>query len=472
MEQKDLLAAKAILLSFETMRYGWFMGGLRNKSAWFIGALRSLIKLLPSIIKQCGHRLANLFYRQTNENMQNPFEMRMDDENWVAFDILLVVFNTYQYFQNFMLISKESIFSNFGGLFLEPTSEPWGRYLLGPDFIRFVRALIELFVIPEVYDENGQNCTQNVTVYRYNSTLRAYEMVGVEATYREFNAAISTECRSRDPANNRFRCIAAEKIATTQQIMLLIVNTLPIICLHEPPEEVFPLLIPLLRLAFGRVIYVVDASLQSESSAPNLPSHKDLQPVLFLSIKGSYSTLDNTILPLFIVLLFVGMYLKQWQKSIQLGSRCVLILFCELVFEMCAPFARCNEEESLNSSKGDIEPPDDHISQYICKAYNVLKRHRKIMQPTTDIDQLNFWRAIDHLWPTTPSFDQLAEISKVLGSIMGGAHSHKSGILQFLQQAERLRPKSSNPQQQLIDVFYYGTGFNDHVLSSLHMQVI
>ena len=212
MQQKDLLAAKAILLSFETMRYGCFTGGLCNKSAWFIGALRSLIKLLPSIIKQCGHRLANLFYRQTNKNVQNPFEMRMDDENWVAFDILLVVFNTYQYFLNFTFLTKESISSNFGGLFLEPTSEPWGRYLLGPDFIRFVRALIEIFVIPEVYDENGQNCTQNARVYRYNSTLHEYEMVGVEATYREFNDAISTECRSRDPADNRFRCIAAEKL--------------------------------------------------------------------------------------------------------------------------------------------------------------------------------------------------------------------------------------------------------------------
>ena len=106
--------------------------------------------------------------------------------------------------------------------------------------------------------------------------------------------------------------------------MLLIVNTLPTVCLHEPPEEVLPLLIPLLRLAFGRVIYVVDGSLLSESSALNLPSHKDLQPVLFFAIKGSDLTMDTILMPLFLVPMFFGRYLKQWQKSIQLGSRCVL----------------------------------------------------------------------------------------------------------------------------------------------------
>lgn len=325
-KQRELLAAKAVHLSFETLRYGQFIGGLQCKSTMFIGALYSLLKLLPRIIQKDGHNMANLLIHRTKQAIQDPLGMLIDEDNWMAFDLLLVVFNTMHYFMQFTILSEKCLFSNIGGIFLEPNSETWGRYIVGKPYLRFVRTILELFVIPEEYDEFGQNTTRNVTVYKYNQTTEKYSMTGVEATFKEFADAITTECPDSEQSDERFRCAAAEQIALTQQLLLLITSTFPTVCLQEPPEEVLPVLISLLRLALARVFYVMDTSYQAEDTSSSTSMHSScnlLQPVLSLAFRWETNTIS---MPLFLVPMFVGSYISHWQNALPSGSRCVLSL--------------------------------------------------------------------------------------------------------------------------------------------------
>ena len=86
MKRRDIMVAKAVLNSFETMRYGQFVGGLSGGSSHFIRAVRSLLYLLTKSLRHDGHHVANLLIRQSN---LNPYRMRVEDDNWLAFDTLV-----------------------------------------------------------------------------------------------------------------------------------------------------------------------------------------------------------------------------------------------------------------------------------------------------------------------------------------------------------------------------------------------
>ena len=518
MKRRDIMVAKAVLNSFETMRYGQFVGGLPGGSSHFIRAVRSLLYLLSQSLRQEGHRVANLLIRHSG---LNPYRMRVEDDDWIAFDTLVVVFQMMQYFMQFTLISNTNPFSGMRGFFLERTAEPWGRYQVSRQFCRFVGALLEVFVVPEEFDEYGNICTETTTVYKYQTKLGYYTVVGVEASYKEFEDAISNDAAKKDAAddsvtNQNVRCAAAEKLATAQVLMMLITTTLPAVCLQEPPEEVLPMLISLLRLAFGRVLYVMETSqlperqsLEREQApggthATGTQVPKDLQPVLSLACKDPGASMNCITMPIFIVPAFIAHYIRNWRAAISDSYRCVLPLLCELLFEMLAPLALCHQETSLLDAKGDVEPMVlDIFYKMLFKGYDLLKPHRKRLLEVwhsnqeleifvKDIDnsdiekirlknrlpvlpddqmKLNFWRVIDSLWPTTPNINQLMEIASMLTTVGNAALSKKSGILQFLKHAERFRAQSSDTQQKALDSFYSGYGLNDHVLSALHMQV-
>ena len=511
MKRRDIMVAKAVLNSFETMRYGQFVGGLPGGSSHFIQAVRSLLYLLSHSLRHEGHRIANLLIRHSG---LNPYRMRVEDDDWLAFDTLVVVFQMMQYFMQFTLLSNINPFSGMGAFFLEQTAEPWGRFQVSRQFCRFVGALLEAFVVPEEFDEHGNICTKYTTVYKYQRKLGYYTVVGVEASYKEFEDAISDNAADDSVTNQNVRCAAAEKLATAQVLMLFITTTLPAVCVQEPPEEVVPMLISLLRLALGRVLYVMETSQLPErqslergpapgsTHATGTQVSKDLQPVLSLGCRDPGASMHCILMPIFSVPPFIAHYIMNWRAAIPDSYRCVVPLLCELLFEMIAPLALCHQETSLLDAKGDVEPMVlDIFYKMLFKGYNVLKPHRKrLLQvwytnqeleirgiansdiektrlknrlPVLPDDQmkLNFWRVIDSLWPTTPNINELMEIASMLTTVGTAALSRKSLLLQFLQHAERVGAQSSDTQQRALNSFYSGNGLNDHVLSALHMQV-
>ena len=164
------MVAKAVLNSFETMRYGQFVGGLPGGSSHFIRAVRSLLYLLSESLRHEGHRVSNLLIRHSG---LNPYRICVEDDDWLAFDTLVVVFQMMQYFMQFTLLSNTNPFSGMGTFFLERTAEPWGRFQVSSQFCQFLRALLEAFVVPEEF-ENGNICTKYTTVYKYQKKLGYY----------------------------------------------------------------------------------------------------------------------------------------------------------------------------------------------------------------------------------------------------------------------------------------------------------
>ena len=500
MRNRNLMVAKCVLDSFETMRFGSFQGGLSNGSSYFIRAVRSLLKLLLMILRQEGRRIANLCIRHSG---LNPFCMLIEDEDWIAFDTLVVVLLGMQYFMEFTMLSSMNWLAGLGNFFLQRTAEPWGRCQVSRQFCRFVQVLLEAFVVPEEFDEHGYICTRNTTVYRFKRQLGYYSVVGVEASYKEFEDAINNDAADNsDPRS--FKCAAAAKHATAKEIMFLIITTLPTVCLQEPPEEVLPVFISLLRLAIGRVLYVMETSQLHESqSVGNTQSTQapDLQLVLSTLSRDGAAPMGPILMPLFIVPQFISLYIKHWRAAIPDGYLCALPLICELLYEMIAPFAMCHnkEKDKYIVLRRDVEPmTQDRFYIILFKSYDLLIHHRKklhevwnrskkvvtkdtkdekrrLKQRLQDLPadrmKLNFWRVIDSLWPTTPDINFLNELATVLTSICSATISYKSGSLQFFNYANPKRSQSKDARERALDSFYSDYGLNDHVLSAIHMQV-
>ena len=503
MRKRNLMVAKCVLDSFEAMRFGSFQGGLSNGSSYFIRAVRSLLYLLLMILRQEGHRIANLFIRHSG---LDPFCMLIEDEDWIAFDTLVVVFQTMQYFLEFNMLSSMNWLPGFGTFFLQRSAEPWGRCQVSRQFCRFVHVLLEAFVVPEEFDEHGYICTRNTTVYRFNRQLGYYTVVGVEASYKEFEDAISNDAADNSDSRS-VKCAAAAKHATAQPIMLLIISTLPAVCLKEPPEEVLPVFISLLRLAIGRAFYVMETSQLPESqslgSTRSTQAPKDLQPVLSIACRDGAAPMGPILMPLFIVPQLISFYIKHWRAAIPGGYRCALPLICELLYEMIAPFAMCHnkEKDKYVVLRREVEPmTQNRFYVFLFLAYDLLRRYRKklhevwnrskkvetkdtkdekrpLKQRLPDLPaeqmELNFWRVIDSLWPTTPDINYLNELAGVLTCIGSATISYKSGNLQFFHYADPIRPQSNpnDTRERALDSFYSGYGLDDHVLSAIHMQV-